>query len=85
MIRLQWDRPHGLCSLLLSFIQRTRTQRVGDGWSVLWLVLHVVDSKQLKEEEREALFGHIEQHSDWIGWGVHVCSPKDISESMLRK
>ncbi len=44
-----------------------------------------IDSKQLKEEERDTLFERIEQHSDWIGWGVHVCSPKDISESMLRK
>ncbi len=26
----------------------------------------------------------IRQNEDWIGWGVHSLSPKDISESMLR-
>lgn len=43
------------------------------------------DSKQLKEEERDALFEQIEKESDWIGWGVSVCSPQDISSSMLAK
>jgi ribonuclease HII len=46
--------------------------------------LGVDDSKGLKEEERDRLFKCIQDRQDWIGWGIHVCSPSDISESMLR-
>ncbi|TPX63384.1 hypothetical protein SpCBS45565_g06635 [Spizellomyces sp. 'palustris'] len=43
------------------------------------------DSKQLKEEQRDQLFKTLSKHPDWIGWAVHVCSPQDISECMLRR
>ncbi|KAJ3130527.1 Ribonuclease H2 subunit A [Nowakowskiella sp. JEL0407] len=47
--------------------------------------LGVDDSKVLKEDERDRLFEVMLKNEDWIGWAVHVCSPRDISESMLRK
>ncbi|KAJ3141674.1 Ribonuclease H2 subunit A [Geranomyces variabilis] len=43
------------------------------------------DSKVLKEEQRDELFKLMEGHGDWIGWGVHACSPQDISGCMLRR
>ncbi|KAJ3155410.1 Ribonuclease H2 subunit A [Geranomyces michiganensis] len=43
------------------------------------------DSKVLKEEQRDDLFAVMEGHGDWIGWGVHACSPQDISACMLRR
>ncbi|KAI8826676.1 ribonuclease H-like domain-containing protein [Fimicolochytrium jonesii] len=43
------------------------------------------DSKLLKEEQRDKLFGTLQDHNDWIGWAVRVCSPQDISEAMLRR
>ncbi|KAI8896579.1 ribonuclease-like protein H2 large subunit [Globomyces pollinis-pini] len=42
------------------------------------------DSKVLKPEQRDTLFEDIKQ-TDWIGWGVHACSPAEISESMFRR
>ncbi|KAH9277125.1 ribonuclease HII [Batrachochytrium salamandrivorans] len=43
------------------------------------------DSKVLSESQRDELFARIEKESSWIGWAVTVCSPQDISESMLRR
>ena len=48
-------------------------------------LLCVIDSKVLKPEQRDDLFETILKEKDWIGWGVHACSPQDISESMLRR
>ncbi len=42
------------------------------------------DSKGLKEEERDDLFEKLVD-SGWIGWAVHVGSPQDLSECMLRR
>lgn len=42
------------------------------------------DSKVLNESQRDSLFEKIEE-SDWIGWGIAVCSPQDISSNMLAK
>jgi ribonuclease HII len=39
----------------------------------------------LKPEQREDLFEKINNENNWIGWGVHACSPQDISENMLRR
>ncbi|KAJ1570067.1 Ribonuclease H2 subunit A [Nowakowskiella sp. JEL0078] len=47
--------------------------------------LGVDDSKILKASERENLFKSILNNKDWIGWAFHVCSPRDISECMLRR
>ncbi|XJO71735.1 hypothetical protein BDV3_001199 [Batrachochytrium dendrobatidis] len=43
------------------------------------------DSKVLNETQRDKLFATIEKQSEWIGWAATVCSPQDISESMLRR
>ena len=45
----------------------------------------IIDSKVLKPEQREELFERILKEKDWIGWGVHACSPQDISENMFRR
>jgi ribonuclease H2 subunit A len=46
--------------------------------------LGVDDSKVLKEEFRDSLLNVLES-VDFIGWKGYACSPKEISESMLRK
>ena len=46
--------------------------------------LGVDDSKVLKEEFRDSLFKEL-NNQDFIGWKAYVCSPKEISESMLRR
>lgn len=33
---------------------------------------------------RDKLLTSIQSNNDWLGWAVHVNSPQDISESMLR-
>ena len=45
----------------------------------------MLDSKELKVEQRDQLFEDLKNENDWIGWAVHACSPQDISESMLRR
>ncbi|RKP22464.1 Rnaseh2a protein, partial [Syncephalis pseudoplumigaleata] len=47
--------------------------------------LGFADSKTLNEQERERLLQKICEHRDYIGWGVRVLSPQDISQSMLRR
>jgi ribonuclease H2 subunit A len=46
--------------------------------------LGVDDSKVLKEENRDLLL-NVLQNTEFIGWKGYSCSPKEISESMLRK
>ncbi|ELT99170.1 hypothetical protein CAPTEDRAFT_183401 [Capitella teleta] len=44
------------------------------------------DSKTLTEEKRENLFQKIQAaEADLIGWAVHILSPNQISNSMLRR
>lgn len=43
------------------------------------------DSKKLTAEAREQMFQIASDISDWFGWSVHVLSPHDISECMLRR
>jgi ribonuclease H2 subunit A len=47
--------------------------------------LGVDDSKTLTEEQREGLLAKLEQNQDYIGFAVHVLSPKYISSSMYRR
>ena len=47
--------------------------------------LGVDDSKALKEEQREALLEKLIANSDYIGWAIHILSPKYISNSMYRR
>lgn len=44
-----------------------------------------VDSKQLSEKQRDALFGCICSSSDLLGWKAEILSPNDISNGMLQR
>ena len=45
----------------------------------------LVDSKTTTEQQREDLLQKIHDAKDKIGWIIHVLSPNDISNSMLRR
>jgi len=47
--------------------------------------LGVDDSKVLTEEKREQLLSKLEKNSDYIGWAIHVLSPRFISSSMYKR
>ena len=49
--------------------------------------LGVDDSKALKESEREALFEKLLEPSvaEYVGWAIHVLSPRYISTSMFKR
>jgi len=49
--------------------------------------LGVDDSKVLKESEREALFDKLLEDSaaEYVGWAIHVLSPRYISKSMYKR
>ena len=47
--------------------------------------LGVDDSKALTEEKREDLLGKLNKNSDYIGWAIHVLSPRFISSSMYKR
>lgn len=47
--------------------------------------LKVADSKTLTEEQRETLFGKLEEAKNFVGWALHVLSPNTISTSMLQR
>ena len=47
--------------------------------------LGVDDSKALTEEQREALLKKVLDNNDYIGWAIHVLSPRFISSSMYRR
>lgn len=49
--------------------------------------LGVDDSKVLKESEREELFGKLlgKSVSDYVGWAIHILSPRYISQSMYKR
>ncbi len=47
--------------------------------------LGVDDSKALKEEQREDLLEKLNKNSDYIGWAIHVLSPRFISSSMYKR
>jgi len=44
-----------------------------------------LDSKTLKESERDSLLEVIDANCSWIGYACHVNSPRDISRNMLKK
>ncbi|CAG8595728.1 8782_t:CDS:2 [Paraglomus occultum] len=50
-----------------------------------WRNLGTIDSKTLKETDREAHFTLIQSRNDIIGWSVRVLSPQEISWNMLNK
>ncbi|CAG8577216.1 7202_t:CDS:2 [Diversispora eburnea] len=45
----------------------------------------VLDSKTLKESDRETYFKIIQSQQDCIAWSVRVISPQDISWNMLKR
>ena len=45
----------------------------------------VVDSKTLKEQDREKIFDIIQSNSDFIGWSLEIISPVCISTSMYKR
>jgi len=47
--------------------------------------LGVDDSKALTEEQRGKLLDKIVDNSDYIGWAIHVLSPRYISTSMYKR
>ena len=47
--------------------------------------LGVDDSKALTEEQREALLKKLLDNNEYIGWAIHVLSPRFISSSMYRR
>ncbi|KAI8057880.1 ribonuclease H-like domain-containing protein [Syncephalis plumigaleata] len=47
--------------------------------------LGFADSKTLNEKARDNLLDIICQNRDYIGWGVRVLSPQDLSQWMLRR
>lgn len=49
--------------------------------------LGVDDSKVLKESERKELLEKLleESVSDYVGWGIHILSPRYISKSMFKR
>lgn len=49
--------------------------------------LGVDDSKVLKESEREALFGKLIEDTvaEYVGWAIHILSPRFISKSMFKR
>ena len=47
--------------------------------------LGVDDSKALTEDQREVLLKKVLDNNDYIGWAVHVLSPRFISSSMYRR
>jgi len=47
--------------------------------------LGVDDSKALTDAKREELLGKLTENSDYIGWAIHVLSPKYISTSMYKR
>jgi len=47
--------------------------------------LGVDDSKALTEEQREKLLDKVLDNKDYLGWAVHVLSPRYISTSMYRR
>ena len=47
--------------------------------------LGVDDSKALTEEKREDLLKKLQDNSDYIGYAIHVLSPRYISSSMYRR
>ena len=47
--------------------------------------LGVDDSKALTEEQRESLLQKVLDNNDYIGWAIHVLSPRFISSSMYRR
>lgn len=47
--------------------------------------LGVDDSKALTEEKREELLKKLNENCSYIGWAIHVLSPKFISNAMYRR
>ena len=47
--------------------------------------LGVDDSKALTEEKREMLLQKLFENSSYVGWAIHVLSPRFISTSMYRR
>ena len=47
--------------------------------------LGVDDSKALTEQKREELLKKLQDNSDYIGYAIHVLSPRYISNSMYRR
>ena len=47
--------------------------------------LGVDDSKALTEQKREELLKKLQDNSDYIGYAIHVLSPRYISKSMYRR
>ena len=47
--------------------------------------LGVDDSKALTEEKRDDLLKILNDNSNYIGWAIHVLSPRFISSSMYRR
>lgn len=45
----------------------------------------VVDSKTLKEEDREKIFDIIHDNNDFIGWSLEIISPVCISTNMYKR
>ncbi|KAE9589452.1 putative ribonuclease H [Lupinus albus] len=52
--------------------------------NVTMLQLCCADSKTLKEEKREKLFGELKEN-DSIGWAFDVIDPRELSAKMLKK
>ena len=47
--------------------------------------LGVDDSKALTEAKREELLSKLTENSNYIGWAIHVLSPRFISTSMYKR
>ena len=47
--------------------------------------LGVDDSKALKEEQRDQLLEKLQEARDYVGWAIHVLSPRYISQSMYKR
>lgn len=48
-------------------------------------ICFLLDSKTLKEEQRDELFANLSEEKNTLGWVVDILSPNFISNSMLKK